>query len=152
VAAGHDLIVNCGMFATGMTCSHEQLLMDEEISAICRRIAAGIQVSEQTIAKDLIVKTGPQGPTYLTADHTLQWLYSDEYVAPRLSVRESYGAWAAKGAKDVYRRAGERVNEYAKAEPNRLSSRQEAKLDEILASFGKSAPRSDGPHGQQNVA
>ena len=41
VAAGNDLIVNCGMFATGLTCSHEQLLMDEEISAMCRRIAAG---------------------------------------------------------------------------------------------------------------
>ena len=41
VAAGNDLIVNCGMFATGMTCSHEQLLMDEEISAMSRRIARG---------------------------------------------------------------------------------------------------------------
>ncbi len=34
VGAGTDLLVNCGMFATGMTCSHEQLLMDEEISAL----------------------------------------------------------------------------------------------------------------------
>jgi len=151
VAAGHDLIVNCGMFATGMTCSNEQLLMDEEMSAISRRIAAGIQVSPETIARDLIVRTGPQGPTYLTADHTLQWLHSDEYVAPRLSVRESYGAWAAKGAKDVYRLACEKVHEYAKAEPNQLSSLQRAKLAEILASFGKSAPQTGGPHGHRNV-
>jgi trimethylamine--corrinoid protein Co-methyltransferase len=43
VGAGNDLIVNCGMFATGMTCSHEQLIMDEGISAIPRRIAAGFE-------------------------------------------------------------------------------------------------------------
>jgi len=144
VAAGHDLIVNCGMFATGMTCSNEQLLMDEEISAICRRIAAGIQVSKETIARDLIVRTGPHGPTYLTADHTLQWLHSEEYVAPRLSVRESYGSWAAKGAKDVYRLARERVDDYAKAKPNRPSPHQRAKLAEILASFDKPPLQDEG--------
>ncbi len=137
VAAGHDLIVNCGMFATGLTCSNEQLLMDEEMSAICRRIAAGVCVDEETIAKDLIIKTGPQNPSYLTADHTLKWLYTDEYVAPRLSVREQYGSWAAKGAKDVYQLARDKVAEYARVEPNKPSSAQTAKLAEILASFGK---------------
>jgi trimethylamine--corrinoid protein Co-methyltransferase len=136
VAAGHDLIVNCGMFATGLTCSNEQLLMDEEISAISRRIAAGARVDDETIAKDLIIKTGPQNPSYLTADHTVKWLYSDEYVSPRLSVREQYGSWAAKGEKDAYQIARDRVNEYAKVEPNRPSPAQMAKLAEILKSFG----------------
>jgi len=135
VAAGHDLIVNCGMFATGLTCSHEQLLMDEEMSAICRRIAAGLRVDQETIAKDLIIKTGPQNPSYLTTDHTLKWLYTDEYVAPRLSVREQYGSWAAKGGKDVYQLARDKVAEYAQTQPNKPSSAQMAKLAEILASF-----------------
>jgi trimethylamine--corrinoid protein Co-methyltransferase len=135
VAAGHDLIVNCGMFAAGMTCSHEQLLMDEEMSAICRRIAAGVRVSDETLARDLIIKTGPQNPSYLTTDHTLKWLHGDEYVAPRLSVREPFGSWAAKGAKDVYQLAREKVDDYARAEPNQPTGRQRAQLAEILASF-----------------
>jgi trimethylamine--corrinoid protein Co-methyltransferase len=137
VAAGHDLIVNCGMFATGMTCSHEQLLMDEEMSALCHRIAAGMRVDEETIAKDLIVRTGPQNPTYLTADHTLKWLYSDEYVTPRLSVREPYGSWAAKGARDVYQLAREKVAEQARAEPKRAAARLRAQLAEILKSLDR---------------
>jgi trimethylamine--corrinoid protein Co-methyltransferase len=141
VAAGHDLIVNCGMFATGLTCSNEQLLMDEEMSAISRRIAAGARVDEETIAKELIIQTGPQNPSYLTAQHTLKWLYSDEYVTPRLSVREQYGSWAAKGAKDTYQLARDKVDEYARAEPNKPSLTQMAKLAEILASFGNSATR-----------
>ena len=135
VAAGHDLIVNCGMFATGLTCSNEQLLLDEEISAVCRRIAAGMRVDEETIAQDLIIQTGPQNPSYLTADHTLKWLYSDEYVAPRLSVREPYGSWANQGAKDVYQRARDKVDDYARAEPNKPSSTRMARLAAILASF-----------------
>ena len=57
--------------------------------------------------------------------------------APRLSVREQYGSWAAKGAKDVYQLARDKVAEYAQAEPNKPSSAQMAKLAEILASFGK---------------
>jgi trimethylamine--corrinoid protein Co-methyltransferase len=140
VAAGHDLIVNCGMFATGMTCSHEQLLMDEEMSAISRRLAAGVRVDEETVAKDLIIKTGPQNPSYLTTAHTLKWLYGDEYVAPRLSVREPFGSWAAKGAKDVYQLAREKVNDYTRVEPNRPTPRQMAQLAEILASFAPSRP------------
>jgi trimethylamine--corrinoid protein Co-methyltransferase len=135
VAAGHDLVVNCGMFATGMTCSHEQLLMDEEISAISLRVAAGLRVDDETLARDLIIKTGPQNPSYLTTDHTLKWLHGDEYVAPRLSVREPFGSWAAKGAKDVYQLAREKVDDYARAEPNQPTGRQRAQLAEILASF-----------------
>jgi trimethylamine--corrinoid protein Co-methyltransferase len=120
-----------------MTCSHEQLLMDEEISAISRRVAAGLRVDDETLAKDLIIKTGPQSPSYLTADHTLKWLYGDEYVAPRLSVREQYGSWAARGAKDLYQLAREKVNDHARAEPNKPSPRQTAKLAEILATFSQ---------------
>ena len=137
VASGHDLIVNCGMFATGMTCSHEQLIMDEEISAMAKRIAAGIEVNSDTIAKDLIQEIGPQGDTYLTADHTLRWLRSSEYLMPRVSVRGPRGVWEAQGGKDTYQLAREKTREYAKLEPRSLSPDRQAKLHEIVEQFGK---------------
>ena len=56
------------MFATGLTCSHEQLLMDEAISAFSRRITRGIAVNRETVASELIRERGPQGETYLTAE------------------------------------------------------------------------------------
>ncbi len=135
VGAGHDLIVNCGMFATGMTCSNEQLLMDEEISAMCRRISAGVSVSEYTIAVELIKQIGPQGGTYLITDHTMKWLYSDEYIKPRLSVRGAYALWEQNGAKDTYQLAREKIDEYAEFEPPRLPPEMAARLDEIVSSF-----------------
>ena len=135
VGAGHDLIVNCGMFATGMTCSNEQLLMDEEISAMSKRIAAGLNITEDTIAADLIKKIGPQGETYLVTDHTMKWLYSDEYLKPRLSVRGPRALWEQKGAKDTYQLAREKIEQYAKFQPQALTYDIQTKLAEIIAAF-----------------
>jgi len=139
VAGGNDLIVNCGMFATGLTYSHEQLIMDEEISAMARRIAAGIDVNDQTIAADLIKQVGPRGD-YLTTDHTLRWLRSDEYLMPRVSVRGPQASWEATGSKDAYALAREKVKEYAGLEPKKLSSERAAKLAEIIEIFNQSMP------------
>ena len=84
----NDLIVNCGMFATGMTCSHEQLIMDEEISAMSKRIAEGIKVTEDTVAADLIkeIGAGSAGDSYLTAGHTIKWLRTEQpsYFPPQI--------------------------------------------------------------------
>lgn len=137
IGAGNDLIVNCGMFATGMTCSHEQLVMDEEISALCRRLAAGVEVSDETIAKDLIKKIGPQGETYLTADHTLDWLHSDEYHTPRIAVRGPRASWEAAGAKDTYEIAKDMVRGFALKPGSPLEKARKGKLDEIVAGFGR---------------
>jgi len=135
IAAGNDLIVNCGMFATGLTCSHEQLLMDEEISALAERIVAGLKINPETIAADLIKQVGPQGENYLTLDHTLRWLRSDEYVAPRVSFRGARGVWEAQGAKDCYRIAREKVQQYAQFPPPALPAGVRGKLAEIIQSF-----------------
>jgi trimethylamine--corrinoid protein Co-methyltransferase len=135
VAAGNDLIVNCGMFATGMTCSHEQLLMDEEISAMSRRIAEGMAVDRETIAVELIRKIGPQGEGYLMAEHTLSRLRSKEYLQPRLSVRGNRATWESQGAKDTYQIARDKVRHLAKLPAKPLPPRIQAKLDEIIAAF-----------------
>ncbi|MHB9038689.1 MAG: trimethylamine methyltransferase family protein [Armatimonadota bacterium] len=131
IAAGHDLIVNCGMFATGMTCSHEQLIMDEEISAMSRRIANGIHVDEQTIACDVIKEIGPLG-SYLTADHTMDWLRSDEYLIPRLAVRGPKASWEAAEAKGTYMLAKEEAAKLVSKPLSELDAERRARLLEIV--------------------
>jgi trimethylamine--corrinoid protein Co-methyltransferase len=134
VAAGHDLIVNCGMFATGMTCSHEQLIMDEEISAMSKRIAEGILVNQETIASDLIKEIGPRGD-YLTADHTFEWLHSNEYLLPRVSVRGPRASWETAGSKDTYLIARDKVRQYKNETGCPLPADRAAKLGEIIKEF-----------------
>jgi len=136
LAAGNDLLVNCGMFATGMTCSQEQLIMDDEISAISRRIAAGMRVDESTIAKGVIQEIGPHNPAYLTAMHTLEWLHSDEYLPPRVSVRGPRAVWEAAGAKDTYQIARDKVREFAKRPAKApLEAHRLAQVDKLIRSF-----------------
>jgi trimethylamine--corrinoid protein Co-methyltransferase len=137
VASGHDLVVNCGMFAAGMTCSHEQLIMDEEISAMSKRIARGIDVSDDSIALPLIkeIGPGPAGEKYLTAGHTLRWLRSEEYLPPRVSVRSSYAVWEAQGAKDSYQLSRERVRRYKELKPVHFDEKRAARLREIVEAF-----------------
>lgn len=136
IAAGNDLVVNCGMFATGMTCSHEQLIMDEEISALSRRLVAGVNVTEDTIAADIIKQIGPQGESYLTSEHTLEYLRSDEYHIPRVAVRGPRASWEAAGAKDTYELAKDLMRQYARQPHEKLDAQRQAKLDEIVKGFG----------------
>ncbi len=137
VAAGNDLIVNCGMFATGMTCSHEQLLMDEEISAMIRRISAGISVNQETIAKDLIKEIGPAGRTYLTETHTLKQLRSDEYYVPNLAVRGPGASWESAGSKDTYQMAREKVNGYKSLFGVSFEAKRNPSLEEIIKNLNQ---------------
>jgi trimethylamine--corrinoid protein Co-methyltransferase len=132
VGSGNDLIVNCGMFATGMTCSHEQLLMDEAISAFSRRVAGGLRVDRETIASELIKERGPKGETYLTADHTLRWLRSPEYVRPRLTVTGSYASWEAAGSRDTYALAREAVQEAKALKATAFDPARRSRLAEII--------------------
>jgi trimethylamine---corrinoid protein Co-methyltransferase len=136
VAAGNDLIVNCGMFATGLTCSNEQLIMDEEISSMSRRIAGGIRVDDETIAADLIREIGPRG-SYLVSDHTLKWLHSDEYLKPRVSVRGPRAVWEAKGSKDTYQLARDKAHQYDKFPGSPLDEARSNKLHEIITQLSR---------------
>jgi len=136
VASGNDLIVNCGMFACGLTCSHEQLIMDNEIAAMSRRTAAGITVNRESIAAELIKQIGPQGETYLTADHTLDRLHGDEFYEPGLAVRGPRAAWEATGSKDTYQIARDKVRDYADSTAGGLDAARAAKLAEIIDAFG----------------
>ena len=143
IASGHDLIVNCGMFATGLTYSNEQLLMDAEITAVAKRIAAGISVTKETIAADLIKQLGPRGETYLTTEHTLKWLRSDEYVKTILSVSGPRAVWEARGSKDTYEIAKDKVKQYSQSKGAPMDSTSspqvsydaKSRIDEILRSF-----------------
>ena len=135
VGAGHDLVVNCGMFASGMTCSHEQLVMDEEISAMSKRIADGVQVTPDTIASDLIKDLGVGG-NYMTTEHTLRWLYSEEYLAPRVSVRGPMAVWQAAGSADTYALAKVRARELSETPSSAvLDAGRVAAMDAIIADF-----------------
>jgi trimethylamine:corrinoid methyltransferase-like protein len=126
-------------------------VMDEEMAAMSRRIARGIRVDADTIAADTVKEIGPGG-TYLTAGHTLEWLHSDEYTVPRVSVRAPRASWEAAGAKSTADLAREKATALWDSTPAPLDPERRKVLDEIMSSVGEAAAhlvdRPDGaiPH------
>ena len=109
-AAGNDLIVNLGMYACGMTISHEQLVLDAEIVGQVRRLLAGVDASTEMIGEDLIKQTGHRG-TFIMADHTLNLLYGGEHRDPLIAERGNREIWAEVGKKDTVALARDKVRD-----------------------------------------
>ena len=101
LSGGNDLIVNSGMFGTGMTATNEQLILDNEMNRMAKRMHAGINVESDTIAAALIKDIGARG-TFLDCDHTLMNLRSGEHIEPLVIKGTNYEGWKNNGAKSSY--------------------------------------------------
>jgi trimethylamine--corrinoid protein Co-methyltransferase len=132
VSGGNDLIVNSGMFGTGMTVTNEQLLLDNEMNRFARRMAAGINVDAESVAADLIMETGPRG-TFLASENTIMNLRSGEHIEPQLVKGQNYEKWKNGGAKSISQEASEKVREILDSWiPEGFDAEKNAKLDAIL--------------------
>jgi trimethylamine--corrinoid protein Co-methyltransferase len=135
--AHSDLIVNGGMLSTGLTVSFEQLILDHEMISYIKRITQGINVTEDTLALDIIEKVGPKG-NYLSEDHTLGFLGRGEHWEPMISNREIYENWRRKGEKDVIQRAREKVDLILKDHSvTELSDHKKKEIERIIRAFEK---------------
>jgi trimethylamine--corrinoid protein Co-methyltransferase len=92
--SGGNLVHDCGFIESGMTGSLFQLVMDDEIIGMARAIQRGIEVTEETLALDVIDRVGPGGH-YLYEDNTLEWFRS--HWRPTLMDRNSYEEWDSDG-------------------------------------------------------
>jgi len=135
ICAGNDIVMNSGMFATGLTISHEQLVMDDEINGIVRRIRRGIDVSHRTIDVDSIKNIGHRGD-YLMEDLTLDNLRSDEFREAKISNLKAFDNWVMDGSFSVVQNANKKVKEYlAKGPRNPLKEDKSSALDKIIHQF-----------------
>lgn len=107
---GVDLFADVGLFETALTVSLEQLFIDDEILGYIRRILRGIDVSQETLAVEVIQKVGPRN-NFLTEDHTLRYLRTDEHWQPNLTCRIPREKWAKKGKKSIVQQAKDRVQD-----------------------------------------
>ena len=133
--SGINLIVNAGMFSTGMTVSYEQLIVDHEIIAFVYRYVDGITVNEDTIAKDVIKKVG-QHKDYMTEPHTLKYLRSGEHITYKVSNRDVYDLWKSKGKPSITDNARKIASEIIREhKPKPLPAEKTEALKDIIANY-----------------
>jgi len=107
VSAGIDVMVNLGMFSTGLNVSYESLVIDHEIFSQLRRFQKGIEVTDDHLAVNLINKIGTWG-SYIEDDHTLRHFKKENWY-PDISCRKLFEKWSDEGMKDAMAVAHEKV-------------------------------------------
>jgi trimethylamine--corrinoid protein Co-methyltransferase len=75
-----------GLMEFAMSMCYEKLVIDNEIIGMVMRAVEGIQVDDETLAFDLLQKTGPAG-NFITAKHTRHFMRREHYQ-PTLSDRK----------------------------------------------------------------
>jgi len=130
---GGNLIHDVGYIDNGLTACYEQIVVSNELIGMIRHFTHGIEVSEETMALDLINEVGPGGE-YLTSEHTLKNFRKNWF--PDLISRVPYETWASDGKKDLANRASDRVKHILKTHiPRALDNQIKEKLRNIVMSI-----------------
>ncbi len=128
-AAGSGLVHDCGSWLDhGSLASPEFMLLVHDIVDAIRHFMEGVEVSENTLALDLIHKVGPGGH-YLQEDHTMQNFRRIKYSD--LFERMVLAQWEAAGSKRFEQRLQERTLAKMTHRPAPLPAEQVKELDKM---------------------
>jgi trimethylamine--corrinoid protein Co-methyltransferase len=103
--AGSNFIHHAaGMLENMSAVAAEQFVIDNDILGMAMRVVRGIEVSDETLALDVIDEVGPGGH-YLMAKHTLRHMRSELYYPSEVVDRQGWDMWQEAGALDAQERA-----------------------------------------------
>jgi len=139
--AGANSLSGAGCIEGGITASYEQLVIDDEIFGMIFRAAKGIDVNEEKLAADVIVKVVKESSNFLEQKHTLKHFQS-EYFRPKLASKDARARWEKMGSKSIVDVAREKARKIlAEHQPPQLDKDVGRKVDEIV----KTATKALGP-------
>ena len=121
------------MLEAGMTFSFGQLVIDDEIAAMVKRIVNGVSLDDELMGVDLIKKVGI-GNNFLTQRHTLNNIKTEQVQATIID-RRMRGAWEKRGSKTLIQSANQKAAELLKThEPQPLPEDLIKELKRIVKS------------------
>jgi len=103
---GGNIIHDLGYLESGLMFSLVQLVICDEVVNWVKGFLKRIEVTEETLALDVIEQVGPDGG-YLETEHTYR--HFQEFWYPDLIERGTHAAWVKQGSKTLTERATERV-------------------------------------------
>ena len=109
-----------------------QAILDDDIAGMVGRFMRGVEVSDQTLAIDLIEEVGPIPGHFLSKEHTRKWWKLEQFL-PKAADRLTYPEWMKTGKKGCLNYAKERAEEIlATHKPTPLTPGQEEEVERIL--------------------
>ena len=116
-----------------MTFGFGQLVIDDEIAGMVKRVVSGMSLDDEVMGVDLIKKVGIGGD-FLTQRHSLKYVLQEQ-SQPRVLDRRMRGAWEKRGSKDLLQVANERARELLRThKPLPLPEGVEEEIKRIVAS------------------
>jgi trimethylamine--corrinoid protein Co-methyltransferase len=107
--AGTNLIYGAGMLDSGLIFSYAQLLIDNDIFKMIRKVMQGMHIDDENLAVDIIKSVGPGGD-FLMQEHTMKYMRTLP-SAPKLIYRGNRENWLASGGKGLAEQAAESAAE-----------------------------------------
>ena len=130
--SGSNIISLHGAVYGELTWHPIQAILDEDIAEWVGRAIEGINVSDETLAIDLIKEVGHVPGNYMAKKHTLEWWKKEQFI-PNCADRIPYPTWEKTGKKDSLELAKERLNKILSShEEKPLSPNQEKEIKLIL--------------------
>jgi len=146
--AGADIMCGVGLLEDCRTLYLEELMIEEEIVKILHRISRGIEVTEETLALDLIQKVGIQRD-YLAQRHTMAHLKTEMFI-PTIIDRRAHETWAKEGRETLLARAHARAAEILQThEPPRLPPDIDRQLGAIVQEGAKASASAPSRRGRR---
>jgi trimethylamine--corrinoid protein Co-methyltransferase len=128
--AGAHLVHDVGYLESGLTASFEQLVICDELIGWVKRFMQGLEVSDETLALDLIDEVGPDGQ-FLAAPHTGEHFREDWY--PKLLDRQNFDGWQAAGGLTLRERAAKQARSIlTEYQPEPLPADMVGALDAVV--------------------
>lgn len=115
VMGGTDVVQGMGFLESSMILSLEQLIIDNEIAHICKRLKDGVDINPEKNYFDDIKTVGPCGH-FLKQKSTRKAFRSEEFYEAPLLDRGSYDEWITLGSPDLLQKAHQRVETILAAE------------------------------------
>jgi trimethylamine--corrinoid protein Co-methyltransferase len=130
--AGLTLTQTMGTMGGGIFGSLEMLVICDEIVGMAKRVLRGIEVTEETLAEEVIAAVGPGGH-FLDQAHTAQ-TYRREFFFPALFSRLGLEEWQGSGQQRAEAAARARLEELLRPRaPALLPAAAEQALEDCVA-------------------
>ena len=108
--AGADIISGFGGFGSAFISSFENLVFDNEVFSMHRRINQEVKIDTDHLAVDVIAEA-MNGKDYILSPHTLKHLRTGELYRPQIGLYELTQQWEKDGSKDMNEKCREKVKE-----------------------------------------
>jgi len=108
-----------------------QSVLDNDVAGSIARFLQGVQVTDDTLALDLINEVGPVPGFFLDKVHTMQW-WRRETFEPHAADTLPYAEWLKSGKKTALDYARQRADQLLAEYRPSLTPAQETQLDSIL--------------------